>query len=666
LVALQEVPPDWIAMILDRQGRVVAHNVNPEQSIGRQAPAELKAALVGTPSGWLRARSPEGSLFYEYRYHVSEITGWTLAFGIPSRTMDAVGWQAAGLFATGLFGAIGLAIGLAFGIARRMSSPLISLAAAAEALGRGTPVTLPQGSAVTEIRTLGRVLRESAAAIQEREQRLRLVVESAPNAMMMVDARGRIVLANPQSERLFGYARRELIGQPIEWLVPLQLRDKHSAYRSEFAAKPQARAMGAGRDLYGLRKDGSEVPVEIGLAPVESGSERLVLASIIDITERKLTEQALRDADRQKDEFLAMLSHELRNPLAALTTAAHVLRLRSAHDAASAGAAGVIDRQTQHMVRLVDDLLDIARVRWGKVLLKREPLNLGELVSEVVQSWRFAGRLNCPVTVSAEPAWIDGDRARIEQIFSNLLHNAVKFTPADGSIEVSVHQQGDAAVLRVTDSGRGIPPESLARLFDPFVQGEQTLARSDSGLGLGLALVRRLAEMHEGSVFAESKGAGQGATFTVRLPLSQPPTEPVSVPSTPPITTIVSRRIVVIEDNDDARQMLTAALTLAGHEVSEARNGTAGIAAIAEGRWDIAVIDIGLPDIDGYEVARRIRRTHGGATMILIALSGYGQEGYQARSHEAGFTTYIVKPVTPEKLCEVIRELEMGMGMAPA
>ncbi len=365
---------------------------------------------------------------------------------------------------------------------------------------------------------------------------------------------------------------------------------------------------------------------------------------------------ALQASDRAKDEFLAMLSHELRNPLAALTTAAHVLKLAGPNEAAAVHARAVVDRQTKHMARLVGDLLDISRVAMGKVALERERFNLAEAAANVLNTWRASGRMERHrVLQDLKPAWVDADRARIEQILSNLLDNAVKFTPAGKQIAVRVAQEGEDAVLLVRDEGAGLAPGSAERMFDLFVQGERGLDRAAGGLGIGLALVKRLTEMHGGSVAAASAGAGRGATFTVRLPAVLPPAQREKAAS--PLV-LAPRKVLIVEDNDDARHMLHQALEFSGHDVREARDGTSGLALAAEARPDVALIDIGLPDLDGYEVARRLRAAPGGRRMGLIAITGYGQAEDQRRAYEAGFDAHLTKPVAPERLKQVMAGLQ--------
>jgi signal transduction histidine kinase len=408
-----------------------------------------------------------------------------------------------------------------------------------------------------------------------------------------------------------------------------------------------------------IRPDGAVRWVEgRGKVFFDDGGEPVRLIGVCaDVTDRKRVEEALRDADYAKDEFLAMLSHELRNPLAALTTAAHVLRISHPGSAAGTQAREVVERQTSHMVRLVEDLLDVSRVAMGKIALQREALNLAALVSTLVHNWRSAGRLDRHrVVAEGSAAWVHADRDRVEQVIANLLDNAIKFTPDGGNVSLRVSQHGGEVVLRVSDNGRGIPAHALGHVFEPFVQGEHSIDRAAGGLGLGLALVKRLVELHGGTVAAESAGEGSGASFTVRLPaVAAPREQPPAASRAQPAAG--ARRILVIEDNADAREMLRAALALDGHEVRAAADGAAGLAAVAHARPDVALIDIGLPDIDGYEVARRLRSMVNGARIGLVAVSGYGQAEDQRRALEAGFDAHVTKPVAPERLQEIITGL---------
>jgi signal transduction histidine kinase/ActR/RegA family two-component response regulator len=353
-------------------------------------------------------------------------------------------------------------------------------------------------------------------------------------------------------------------------------------------------------------------------------------------------------ANRAKDDFLAMLGHELRNPLAAIANAAHILD-RTGPDEAAARASAVIHRQVRHLSGLVDDLLDAARVSTGKIILRTSPVDVGASLRRLV-----AGLVSPrhPVRVDAESAWVSADETRLDQIIGNLISNALKYTPAGGEVSARVRVEGSDAVLEVIDTGDGIPAALLPHVFEPFVQGERTPDRTHGGLGLGLALVKRLVEMHGGSVRAASKGPGRGSTFTVHLPcIAAPPALPSSVREG---TTMTPRRLLVVEDNADAREVLATALRLDGHEVHEAADGHAGLAAAVRLVPDIALIDVGLPGLDGYEVAQGIRSTQAGAAMLLVALTGYGQAEDRRRALAAGFDVHLVKPVAPERLAEVL------------
>jgi CheY-like chemotaxis protein len=315
----------------------------------------------------------------------------------------------------------------------------------------------------------------------------------------------------------------------------------------------------------------------------------------------------------------------------------------------------VIARQIQHLARLVDDLLDVSRVTTGKVVLDRQPCDLAELVDGVVVTYRASGRLGRHrVSVELSPVWADADATRIEQVISNLLANALKYTPADGEIAIRLVAEAGYAVLTVTDTGIGIPPTLAPKVFDLFVQGEQGLDRAQGGLGIGLTLVKRLVELHGGTV-AVSSTEGIGSVFTVRLPQMDAPLRPADSALAMP-GRYRPLRILVIEDDADARQMLRASLILAGHDVDEATNGVEGVARALSTKPEAVIVDIGLPGLEGYEVARRIRASAAGRAPRLIALTGYGQHEDRRRAYDAGFDVHLVKPVTAEALQRVLAE----------
>ncbi|CAN5349921.1 hypothetical protein BH09PSE5_BH09PSE5_19210 [soil metagenome] len=358
--------------------------------------------------------------------------------------------------------------------------------------------------------------------------------------------------------------------------------------------------------------------------------------------------QEAETANRVKDEFMAMLSHELRNPLGAISSAAELLNRIGMKEMPAQNAVRVIGRQTRHLAHLMDDLLDVARVITGKIMLSRGPLNLAAVVQRLMATLEMTGATrDHRVTVHVEDCWINADVTRIEQIVNNLVTNALKYTPSGGKVDVSVRAEADSAVFEVRDNGVGIAPSLLPRLFDLFVQGDRALDRRHGGLGVGLTLVRRLVELHGGNVGVTSPDVG--SAFTVRLPcVPAPADEHASLPA--PVATVSSngRRVLVVEDNEDALQVMRALLELAGHEVVTACDGTSGLQLLIESKCEVALIDIGLPGLTGLEVAERARAA--GVKSLLIALTGYGQPKDVERTRAAGFDAHLVKPIDPRSL----------------
>jgi len=358
-------------------------------------------------------------------------------------------------------------------------------------------------------------------------------------------------------------------------------------------------------------------------------------------------------ANRAKDTFLAMLGHELRNPLGAISSAAQVLGHPATGDVESGHARDVIERQARHLSRLVDDLLDVSRAVSGKIVLQRDAVDVADVVQRALRLLTNTGSTEgCRISVDAASVWVLGDAVRIEQVVTNLMHNALKYTPPGGTIDLAVRAENGVAVLSVQDSGVGIPAELLPRVFDLFVQGDHSLDRTAGGLGIGLTLVRRIVELHGGAVEATSDGLGRGSRFTVRLPVMAPLPPPAPKAAPPPAA--AARRVLVVEDNDDAREMLCHLLRLLGHEVHEAADGASGVDAALQLAPDLTLVDIGLPGIDGYEVARRIRGTPAGGALHLIAVTGYGLPEDRERARAAGYDGHLVKPVDPARLTTIL------------
>jgi len=375
------------------------------------------------------------------------------------------------------------------------------------------------------------------------------------------------------------------------------------------------------------------------------------------VTERHRALEALQEADRRKDEFLATLAHELRNPLAPINAGLHILR--SSHDAAQSKAAlQIMERQVNQMVRLVDDLLDVARITTGKVEVKREPLDLAMPLNDAIETIHpaidRADRFT--IVLPAQPVYVNADRTRMAQVFANLLNNAVKYSEGNQPITITVDRDGDDAVMRVRDAGIGIDTEMLPRVFDMFRQADRAGARSRGGLGIGLSLVKRIVELHGGTVTAHSEGLGRGSEFIVRLAAIEPPSDVASA-TAPPYAAASPRRILVVDDNADAAESLATLLAISGHETRMAHDGKDAVKQAEQFNPDVVFLDIGMPVLDGHETARLIRQQPWGKDMVLIALTGWGQNEDRRRSQDAGFNHHLVKPADPDQVAKLLASI---------
>ncbi|MHB1561654.1 MAG: hybrid sensor histidine kinase/response regulator [Isosphaeraceae bacterium] len=375
-----------------------------------------------------------------------------------------------------------------------------------------------------------------------------------------------------------------------------------------------------------------------------------------EFVERERQAQALRDADRQKDEFMAMLAHELRNPLAAVNNAVTVLKL-SPDEESRNWANDVVERQVRQLARLIDDLLDVSRITSGKIRLRREFVDAGTVLDQAIESARpLIDARGQTLTVAVERGRLPlhADATRVGQIALNLLTNAAKYTDGGGHIHLTADREGDDVVIRVRDDGMGIPPEKLPEMFRLFAQGDRSLARSEGGLGIGLTIVKRLAEMHEGSVEARSEGPGQGSEFIVRLPLAPSQADPVASPPARPHRAGRSSRVLIVDDNVDTALGMERLLKPLGHETLVVHDGPAAIESARAFRPDFVLLDIGLPGMDGYRVASALREVELARDTVFIAVSGYGQDEDRRRSYAAGFDHHLVKPVDLAKLIPLI------------
>lgn len=487
---------------------------------------------------------------------------------------------------------------------------------------------------------------------------LRTLIESSPLPIVVTDLDPPIVrLWNPAAEKLFGWKSAEILGtsNPI---VPKEKMEEYATYRA-FVASGQAF-----RDVETDRraKNGNLVQVSLSAAPLHERGEVSGIVSIFtDMTERKKVENALRNAGRAKDEFLATLAHELRNPLAPLRNAIEILRLQGVQTPESQWALDIMGRQMQQMTRLIDDLLDIARITGNKLELKKEVIELADILKVAIETAKpliesFGHEFS--VVLPQEPIYLKGDSVRIAQAISNLLNNAAKYTESGGRIWLTAERRGREIVIVVRDSGIGISAEMLPHVFEMFTQAERP-SGTKGGLGIGLTLAKRLVKMHRGSIHVESKGLGKGSSFAVHLPIIFEEEEAVETPISLPHEA-ASMRILIVDDNEDAVSTLNMMLHLAGHDTRTARDGIEAVDVANTYRPNVVLLDIGMPRMNGYEAAETIRKQSWGSKMALIAMTGWGQESDRQKSKDSGFDEHLVKPVDPQVLLKLLKKMEQN------
>ena len=482
---------------------------------------------------------------------------------------------------------------------------------------------------------------------------LAAIVDSSDDAIVGKTLDGTIRSWNRGAERIFGYSAAEAVGRHITLIIP----EERWAEEEDVLAR-----LGRGEKIDHFEtvrrtKDGRLLDISLTVSPIRDVDGRIIGASKIgrDITERKRIEAALREADRRKDEFLATLSHELRNPLAPIRNAVDLLREAGADPDIAAQATGILTRQVGHLARLVDDLLDVARISHGTLALERRSVQAETVVRtalEIAQPHLAAGGHALELDLPAQPLWLLADPVRLSQVLGNLLNNAARYTPGGGRICVSARAEGPQAAIRVRDNGSGIPAHMLERIFDMFATADAQSRRVNGGLGIGLSLARKLVELHGGTIEARSEGAGCGSEFVVRVPMvagAEEPQAPAAGPAASP-----RRRVLIVDDNVDAAESLALVLERMGHEVELAHDGRSALDAAQRRVPEIVLLDIDLPRIDGYGVVARLRGDARFRRLRVIALTGLGRERDRARTREAGFDEHIVKPVDPDRLRELV------------
>jgi PAS domain S-box-containing protein len=494
---------------------------------------------------------------------------------------------------------------------------------------------------------------------EEAQARLAAIVESSDDAIISKGLDGIVRTWNTGAERLFGHRAEEAIGQSITLIIPPERLDEEREILARLARGERIEHFETVR----MAKDGRRIDTSLTVSPVRDSEGRIIGASKIarDVTERRQAEEALREADRRKDDFLALLAHELRNPLAPLRNGLHVMRLASNDAERVARLRDMMERQLSHMVRLIDDLLDVARISRNKMELRRSRVLLADVVHSAVETARptieAAGHV-LTVALPPAPVHLDADLTRLAQVFGNLLNNSSKYTERGGQIWLTARRDGDRIAVEVRDTGIGIPAHALPKIFDMFSQVDRSIERSTGGLGIGLALVKGLVEMHGGTVEAVSPGQGQGSTFTVRLPVLADHATSATLAGTWPEAAGARRRILVVDDNLDSATSMAMMLQLLGNDVRTAHDGLAAMEQAETFRPQVILMDLGMPRLNGFEATRRIREQPWGREVVIIALTGWGQEGDRARSKEAGCDGHLVKPVDLEHLEKLLLELE--------
>ena len=508
-------------------------------------------------------------------------------------------------------------------------------------------------------------MRREEHTLRQSEERFRMMAEAAPQLVWTARPDGQLDYFNSRLTEFSGMSAELAVAGG--WVQVLHPEDRD---RTLAAWREAVRSGALYQAEQRLRRVDGEFHWHISRAlPVRDAQGAIVrwFGSTTDIHAQKAAEAKLLAADRRKDEFLAMLSHELRNPLAPIRYAVELLRLAGAGNAVIQSQREVIDRQVTHMGRLLDDLLEVSRITRGKIRLQKERVDLRLAVGEAVEAARPAARArrhHLALQNAEAPLWVEGDYTRLVQVIANLLGNAIKYTDEGGAIVVRAAREDGFAAVRVRDSGVGIPPDILPHIFDLFIQADRTLDRSQGGLGIGLTLVQRLVAMHGGRVEAASEGPGQGSEFLIRLPLRCEAEAPVAAARAGAASRPAAQgwRVLVVDDNKDSANSLCELLELWGYPVRAAYDGATALALAAEFQPRVALLDIGMPGMDGYELARRLREGRGADELMLVALTGYGQEDSRRLGREAGFDRHLVKPVALDALRKALAEGMAGAG----
>jgi PAS domain S-box-containing protein len=503
------------------------------------------------------------------------------------------------------------------------------------------------------VRDLLEERRRDAETLREERERYRVTLASIGDGIIATDTEARVTFLNQVAEQLTGWDSVSARGVPLTQVFHIvHEATRHPMPNPALRALQEGTTVGLANHTVLVARDGTERPIDDSAAPIRNAAGEPAGAVLVfrDVTVPRRTEAALREADRRKDDFIALLAHELRNPLAPLRNGLQVMRLADRDVNVVAQARAMMDRQLGHMVRLIDDLLDVSRISRNKMELRRTRVLLSDVVGSAVEAARpliDAAGHQLSISLPPEPVFLDADLTRLAQVLSNLLTNSAKYTERGGRIWLAAELRDGSTTVTVRDTGIGIPAEALPRIFDMFSQVDRSIERSTGGLGIGLALVKGLVEMHGGTVAAESGGQGKGSTFTVTLPVLASCSELAgAVPDAGPAHRGPKRRILVVDDNRDSAVSMATMLTLLGHEVSTAHDGIEAVQVADRCRPQVILMDVGMPRLNGLNATRRIREQPWGKGMRIIALTGWGQDADRERSREAGCDGHLVKPVS--------------------
>ena len=716
LLASQGLPPDWVGVVLDGHTRIVTRTVAPERTVGELASESLRAALARAPAGWFSGSTIEGTRVYT-PYNRSDWSGWTVAMGIPAAAVEEGARTMLGTMAIGLLGAAGLAVLVAFLVGRRIATPIAALASAAETLGRGEPTATLPSTRVEEVASLGRAFGEAARLLERRSARLahlqaisdiglrhdgldQLLRELLPRLRTALEAdTATILLLSEDATHLTPVSsdglREEIeadvrvpvgrgvsgrIAQSDRGLVvdDLTMVDVFSPYLRDRVKALAGVPLRIGERLVGVLHVGAAGTrrfTDGDLELLRQAGERVARAiERAQLVERERQARAeAESASRSKDEFLAVLSHELRTPLNAIFGWARMLQSGRLEGDTTAQALDVIVRNANMQVQLIDDLLDVSRIAAGSMRLDVQPVDLHAVVQAALDAVRPAAaakEIRLQSVLDPRAVGATGDPGRLQQVVWNLLVNAVKFTPKGGRVQVHLQRINSHVEVVVSDTGQGIRPEMLPHVFERFRQADSTSTRAHAGLGIGLALVRHLVELHGGTVRAESPGEGQGARFTVSLPLAAviAPEATADTRVNPTARTLVRAmpgpslrgvRVLAVDDDRDSLDLIGRIVTGATGEIRTCASAAAGLRVLEDWRPDVLVSDIEMPGEDGYALIQKVRRldaSQGGKTPA-VALTAYGRTEDRLRTLSAGYSMHVPKPVDPVELATIIASL---------